>query len=69
MLVLAGVISCGPTPKLPPVDAPPRLVVLLIIDQWPQWSFVAKRAAFTGASIGCCARASGTPASTHHLRR
>ena len=26
----------------------PRLVVLLVIDQWPEWAFEAKRPAFTG---------------------
>jgi hypothetical protein len=27
---------------------PPRLVVLLVLDQWPQWSFVDKRPHLTG---------------------
>ncbi len=49
ILALVAVTACGSTPRpAPPVDAPPRLVVLLIIDQWPQWSFIAKRHAFTG---------------------
>jgi Type I phosphodiesterase / nucleotide pyrophosphatase len=26
-----------------PIAKPPKLVVLLILDQWPQWSFVQKR--------------------------
>lgn len=42
------VAACGATPKLPATNEPPRLVVLLVIDQLPQWSFAAKRAAFTG---------------------
>lgn len=33
--------STGPTAK-------PRLVVLLVIDQWPEWSFEAKRSELTG---------------------
>lgn len=44
--------ACGsPLPQA--TDAPrpghePRLVVLLVIDQWPEWSFEAKRPALTG---------------------
>lgn len=33
---------------LPPGTAAPRLVVLLVVDQLPAWSFMAKRAALTG---------------------
>lgn len=40
-------VACG-TPKPPVVETEPRLVVLLVIDQLPQWAFVAKRPAFTG---------------------
>src|SRR5690349_475882 len=34
-----------PQPAQPPAvpAGPPRLVVLFVIDQWPQWSFVQKR--------------------------
>src|ERR1044071_619079 len=46
------VAACSSPPPRPP-DAPrpgtePRLVVLLVIDQWPEWSFGAKRPALTG---------------------
>lgn len=51
-VVLAStILACGPSsskPPVAPVDAPPRLVVLLIVDHLPQWSFAAKRHAFTG---------------------
>lgn len=42
----------GTTPAKPPPDTqlaafapskPPKLVVMLIVDQWPQWAFVQKR--------------------------
>jgi hypothetical protein len=41
------------SPQPQSTDAPrpgsePRLVVLLVIDQWPEWAFEAKRAALTG---------------------
>jgi len=48
----AGLAACaGPAPRT--IDAPkpgtePRLVVLLVVDQWPEWSFEIKRAALTG---------------------
>jgi hypothetical protein len=35
----------GPTA---PAGEPPRLVVLLVIDQWPEWAFEGKREALTG---------------------
>lgn len=56
-LALCLAVSCAPTqPRVasPPASAPtsatatappPRLVVLLVIDQWPQWAFRAKRTA------------------------
>jgi hypothetical protein len=50
LVTLAIASACGhPAPKpVVPVDAPPRLVVLLVIDQLPQWAFAAKRHALTG---------------------
>lgn len=50
--VVAILTACAsPPPRA--ADAPgsgngPRLVVLLVIDQWPEWAFEAKRAALTG---------------------
>lgn len=46
------IAACSGPPPRPP-DAPrpgtePRLVVLMVIDQWPEWSFEAKRRALTG---------------------
>jgi Type I phosphodiesterase / nucleotide pyrophosphatase len=44
--------GASPAPPRPPgTPSPgtePRLVVLIIVDQWPAWSFEAKRAALTG---------------------
>src|ERR1044071_8802365 len=50
--VAVAVAACSGSPPRS-VDAPrpgtePRLVVLLVIDQWPEWSFEAKRPALTG---------------------
>ncbi|HEX2687287.1 MAG TPA: alkaline phosphatase family protein, partial [Kofleriaceae bacterium] len=53
---VAALPACGGPalrPSLRATDAPastasPRLVVLLVVDQWPQWSFEAKRPALTG---------------------
>lgn len=50
-LVVAAAAACAGAPRS--VDAPrperaPRLVVLLVIDQWPEWAFEAKRPALTG---------------------
>jgi len=46
------VAACaGAPPRVPDVPRPgtePRLVVLLVIDQWPEWAFEAKRPALTG---------------------
>ena len=54
-LVLAAVAACskgmGPPPRTVEAPAPshaPRLVVLLVLDQWPEWAFEAKRPALTG---------------------
>ncbi|HEX7842507.1 MAG TPA: alkaline phosphatase family protein [Kofleriaceae bacterium] len=51
-LVTALGACANPSPPRP-AEAPrpgtePRLVVLLIVDQWPEWSFEAKRPALTG---------------------
>ena len=51
-VLLATAAACANPPTRPP-DAPrpctePRLVVLLVIDQWPEWAFEAKRGALTG---------------------
>jgi hypothetical protein len=48
---VAAALACSS--RSPPADTPrpgtePRLVVLLVIDQWPEWAFEAKRAALTG---------------------
>lgn len=51
---LAGLVACGGLPRSPGGRASPspsgdlRLVVLLVVDQWPEWSFEAKRSALTG---------------------
>jgi len=51
-LLLAALVACSPHgpqgtaghPEVP--DGAPRLVVLVVIDQWPEWSFEQKRSAF-----------------------
>jgi hypothetical protein len=46
MLLLLGLAACpGPTGPRPP-DNQPKLVVLLVVDQWPEWAFEHKRPAF-----------------------
>jgi hypothetical protein len=50
--IVVALAACSSPPPRPP-DAPrpgtePRLVVLLVIDQWPEWSFEVKRTALTG---------------------
>jgi hypothetical protein len=54
-LVLAlALVACSgtkPAMRAPATTVPPavpRLVVLLVIDQWPEWAFEQKRAAFHG---------------------
>ena len=47
-LVLAACASAPLAPDTPRPGTEPRLVVLLVIDQWPEWAFEAKRAALTG---------------------
>jgi len=37
-----------PAPDVPTPGTEPRLVVLLVIDQWPEWAFEVKRPALTG---------------------
>jgi hypothetical protein len=52
-LLFAAVAACAKPPPHP-VSEPPapdtgtRLVVLLVIDQWPEWGFEVKRPALTG---------------------
>src|SRR5678815_2836414 len=53
LMVVVGACSSSPARPPRPEGAPrpgtePRLVVLLVIDQWPEWSFEAKRPALTG---------------------
>src|SRR5438067_667498 len=56
MFVL-GVVACsaGPTavhaPAATPASAHPKLVVLLVLDQWPAWAFDAKRVALHGGGF------------------
>ena len=51
-VLAAGLTACAaPTPRVTDVPKPgtePRLVVLLVVDQWPEWALEAKRAALTG---------------------
>ena len=49
VLALAACSGVAATPPAHPVPQPEggtRLVVLFVLDQWPEWSFEAKRAAF-----------------------
>lgn len=55
VVALLTAACASPPPPPPPrgadADSPgnePRLVVLLVVDQWPEWAFEAKRAALTG---------------------
>ena len=44
--------ATAPVPTAPTgTAAPPRLVVLLVIDQWPSWAFDAKRAQLHGGGF------------------
>jgi hypothetical protein len=46
--LLAACSSAAAPPITAPARAPgPKLVVLMVIDQWPEWSFEQKRTAFT----------------------
>jgi hypothetical protein len=49
LVVLAALVAChGGAPIAPTASGPPRLVVLLVIDQLPEWAFEQKRPALTG---------------------
>ena len=49
IVVLALLVgSCGPKAVPAPAKAAPKLVVLLVIDQWPTWAFERDRGMFTG---------------------
>lgn len=50
-LALTLVACGGATPVPAPEPTPPRLVVLVVLDQWPQWAFEAKRPALTGGGF------------------
>jgi hypothetical protein len=49
-VVAALLAGCAGLPwaSAPSSDREPRLVVLLVIDQWPEWAFEAKRSALRG---------------------
>lgn len=54
LLALTTTLSCGPRaaqPTTPPRASGPGLVVLLIIDQFPQWAFEQKRAELTAGGF------------------
>jgi hypothetical protein len=44
--LFAAVVACASFPSQGSAPTNPRLVILLVIDQWPEWSFEAKRPAF-----------------------
>lgn len=48
LLVLAACAGAPRPVEAPPPGKEPRLVVLLVLDQWPEWAFEAKRPALTG---------------------
>jgi hypothetical protein len=56
VLLLAALAACTPHPVATsgggphpqPLDRSTRLVVLVVLDQWPEWSFEAKHTAFHG---------------------
>jgi hypothetical protein len=53
-VVAALLAACAGSPwgsQAPDPDRGPRLVVLLVIDQWPEWAFEAKRGALTGGFV------------------
>lgn len=52
-VVVAACAGTAPAPSTTTPDKPapgtePKLVVLLVVDQWPEWAFEAKRGALTG---------------------
>jgi len=59
-VLLAALAACGTTPSTPkrPSERRPRLVVLVVIDQWPTWMFERQRALYTGG-IGRLLREGG----------
>lgn len=53
VLVVALLSACGTRAVVAPpaAPAPPRLVVLLVLDQWPEWAFEAKRTSLRGGGF------------------
>ena len=50
-LLALGLAACGSSSTQTAPIGSPRLVVLLILDQWPEWSFEAKRAQLDGGGF------------------
>lgn len=48
LLVLLAACSAPAKHASPPAASGTKLVVLVVIDQWPEWAFEQKHAAFTG---------------------
>src|SRR5262245_46402193 len=49
---LVAVAACGVSAApLPQTSKQPRLVVLMVLDQWPEWAFEAKRPALHGGGF------------------
>lgn len=46
LIALILISACAGSSGHKTAPEPPRLVVLMVIDQWPEWSFEAKRPAF-----------------------
>jgi hypothetical protein len=53
LAIAAALAACTATPAPRPVPPPPlpRLVVLLVIDQWPEWAFDVKRPELHGGGF------------------
>lgn len=51
VFALALVVACGGSRGHQTTPTAPRLVVLMVIDQWPEWSFEAKRSAFQAGFV------------------
>lgn len=47
LAILSACSSSAVPPPNAPTPAAPKLVVLVVIDQWPEWAFEQKRAALT----------------------